>query len=156
MFPLRTATVISLLLFSMLMTGCSHFGINGSRPLNIDRYTQYMWGEIPEKYVDLKNPLPVSADNIANGKLLYQRQCLVCHGASGKGDGPAGKTLSPRPANLAFTRRLPIATDTFLFWTLSEGGKSFGTGMPAFGERLSDKEIWQIMHYINSGFDIHG
>ncbi|MEN8170195.1 MAG: cytochrome c [Pseudomonadota bacterium] len=130
--------------------------INGSRPLNIDRYAQYMWGKIPGKYVGLKNPLPESTENIANGKTLYQGQCLVCHGASGKGDGPAGKTLVPRPANLAFTRRLPIATDIFFFWTMSEGGKSLGTEMPSFGERLSEGEIWQITHYINNGFDIHG
>jgi mono/diheme cytochrome c family protein len=26
--------------------------------------------------------------------------------------------------------------------------------MPAFGERLSDKEIWQITHYINAGFNV--
>jgi len=37
---------------------------------------------------------------------------------------------------------------------LSEGGKPFGTAMPAFGKQLSDKEIWQITHYINSGFTI--
>ena len=156
MHPLRAGYVTSLLLFSVLVTGCSHIGINGSRPLNIDRYAEYMWGKLPGRYVGLKNPLPESTENIADGEMLYQRQCMVCHGASGKGDGPAGKTLIPRPENLAFTRRLPIATDTFFFWTLSEGGESLGTRMPAFGERLSDREIWQITHYIKSGFDLLG
>ena len=71
---------------------------------------------------------------------------------SGSGDGPLGKQLLPQPANLALTRRLPIATDAFFYWTLSEGGQPFGTAMPAFGERLSDTEIWQITHYVNAGF----
>jgi mono/diheme cytochrome c family protein len=113
---------------------------------------QYIRGNIPNQYADLTNPLPASTENISTGKRLYQTHCQECHGVSGKGDGMAGKSLAPRPANLALTRRLPIATDTFLFWTLSEGGAKFGTAMPAFEERLSAREIWQITHYINAGF----
>ena len=151
---LRAPYTLSLLLSAMAiaMAGCQHIDINDSNSLFIGRYTQYMRGNIPEQYVDLKNPLPTSTENIASGKKLYEAQCMVCHGASGDGDGPAGKQLVPRPADLAFTRRFPIATDAFFFWTMSEGGKPFVTAMPAFGERLSDKEIWQITHYINSGF----
>ena len=81
-------------------------------------------------------------------------QCLACHGESGDGDGLAGKQLIPSPANLAFTRRLPLATDSFFFWTISEGGETIGSAMPAFGDQLSDEEIWQVTHYINAGFNI--
>ena len=113
-----------------------------------------MWGDIPNQYADLKNPLPASTVNLSDGKKLYQTQCMMCHGVLGEGNGPISQSLVPRPANLAFTRRLPVATDAFLFWTLSQGGQLFGTAMPAFGERLIDKEIWQISLYINSGFTI--
>ena len=152
MLSLRASYTLSLLLPAITITGCQHIGINDQDSLFVDRYTQYMRGNIPKQYADLINPLPASTENISDGKNLYQTQCQVCHGASGGGDGPAGKQLVPHPANLAFTRRLPIATDAFFFWTLSEGGQLFGTAMPAFGERLSDKEIWQVTHYINSGF----
>lgn len=81
-------------------------------------------------------------------------QCLACHGESGDGGGLAGKQLVPSPANLAFTRRLPLATDSFFFWTISEGGETIGSAMPAFGDQLSDEEIWQVTHYINAGFNI--
>jgi mono/diheme cytochrome c family protein len=137
----------------MASTGCQHIGIDESKSVFISRYTQYMWGNLPDQYADLKNPLAASTVNISDGKRLYQMQCLVCHGKSGEGDGLAGKQLVPSPANLAFTRRLPIATDAFFFWAISEGGKPFGSAMPAFGERLSDEEIWQITHYINTGFN---
>ena len=153
MLSLRTLYRISLLLLVFAVTGCSHIGINESNSIFIGRYTEYMWGDIPDQYADLSNPLPVSQANISDGEKIYQMQCLTCHGKAGDGDGPTGKQLLPSPANLAFTRRLPIATDSFFFWTISEGGKPFDSAMPAFGERLSDKEIWQITHYINAGFN---
>jgi mono/diheme cytochrome c family protein len=140
---------------AMAAAGCQHIGINESNSVFIGRYTQYIWGNIPDQYADLNNPLPASIVNISDGKSLYQMQCLECHGKFGEGDGLAGKQLIPSPANLAFTRRLPVATDAFLFWTIAEGGNSFGSAMPAFGERLSDEEIWQITHYINTGFDFN-
>lgn len=152
MLSLRTLSFISILLIAMLISGCQHTGLTGPNSIFKGRYSQYMRGNIPDQYDDLKNTLPASAENIYNGKKLYQMQCLGCHGKSGKGDGPAGKQLAVRPANLAFTRRLPVTTDAFFFWTISEGGKSFGSAMPAFSEQLSDNEIWQITHYINTGF----
>jgi cytochrome c553 len=154
MFSLRAPYKVSLLLLVFAVTGCSHIGINESNSIFIGRYTEYMWGDIPDQYADLSNPLPVSQVNISDGEKLYQKQCMTCHGKAGEGDGSTGKQLLPSPANLSFTRRLPIATDTFFFWTISEGGKPFDSAMPAFGKRLSDKEIWQITHYINAGFNV--
>lgn len=151
---LHTLYLLLLLFPAIAITGCQHIGINESNSLFIGRYTEYMLGNIPAQYAHLKNPLAVSKENITNGKKLYQTQCVMCHGVLGEGNGPISKSLVPPPANLAFTRRLPIATDAFLFWTLSQGGQLFGTAMPAFGERLIDKEIWQISLYINSGFTI--
>ena len=153
-FSLRVRYRNSLLLLVLVATGCSHIDSNESNSIFIGRYTEYMWGDIPDQYAGLSNPLPASSVNISNGEKLYQWQCLRCHGKAGDGDGLAGKQLVPHPANLAFTRKLPIATDAFFFWTISEGGKLFDSAMPAFGERLSDKEIWQITHYINAGFNI--
>lgn len=152
MRPQRTGYVLSLLLPALAISGCGHLGTNDSNSLFIGRYTEYMLGDIPVRYADLKNPLPATSENISDGKKLYQTQCQLCHGASGRGDGQASRQLLPRPANLAFTRRTPLATDAFFFWSLSEGGKLLGTAMPAFRDRLSDREIWQITHYINTGF----
>lgn len=152
MLPLRTFYILLFLFLSLTTTGCQHIGINESDSLFIGRYTDYMLGNLPKQYKDLINPLPISKENISIGKNLYQTQCMVCHGILGEGNGSISQSLTPSPANLALTRQLPIATDSFLFWTLSEGGQIYNTAMPAFGERLSDKEIWQLSLYINSGF----
>jgi mono/diheme cytochrome c family protein len=37
---------------------------------------------------------------IASGELEYQRNCAVCHGVEGRGDGVMRKYLTIRPANL--------------------------------------------------------
>lgn len=145
-------TPLMLLLMVMAITGCQHIGINESNSMFIGRYTEYMQGNIPEQYADLNNPYPALVENLVHGEKLYQAQCQMCHGESGQGDGIAGNQLRPRPANLSLTRRLPITTDAYYFWTLSEGGQSLGTAMPAFREQLSDKEMWQIIRYINTGF----
>lgn len=38
--------------------------------------------------------------NPTNGKTLFETHCLACHGPQGRGDGPGGKALNPRPADL--------------------------------------------------------
>lgn len=32
---------------------------------------------------------------------MFQMYCVTCHGAEGKGDGPAAAGLNPKPASLA-------------------------------------------------------
>lgn len=152
MQPIRKFYLFLLLLLITVTTGCQHISLGDSNSLFLGRYTDYMLGNLPKQYADLVNPLPISKENISNGKNLYQTQCIMCHGTFGEGNGSISQSLTPRPANLALTRQLPIATDSFIFWTLSEGGQMFDTAMPAFSKQLSDKEIWQLSLYINSGF----
>jgi mono/diheme cytochrome c family protein len=152
----RLPVAFLMLLLAISVTGCSYIGFSDSTAVFITRYKQYLWGNIPAQYVDVKNPLPASTENIALGKMLYQTHCQVCHGASAGGNGPAAAPLHPHPSNLAVTRGLPLATDSFFFWTVAEGGQSLGTAMPAWGGRLSDKEIWLVIHYIKQGTDIYG
>lgn len=144
--------ILSMLILTMTIGGCTHIGFDVSDSLFIGRYTHYMIGNMPKKYAGLENPLPATTEHISDGKKLYLKECSACHGGSGEGDGAAGEQLLPHPANLSVTRRLPIATDAFLFWTLSEGGIQLGTAMPAFGDQLSNREIWQIAHYISTDF----
>jgi cytochrome c553 len=115
---LRAHYKVSLLLLVISATGCSHIGINDSNSIFIGRYAEYMWGDVADQYADLSNPLPATAENISDGEKLYQMQCLRCHGKAGDGNDLAGKQLVPRPANLTFTRRLPVASDSFFFWTI--------------------------------------
>ena len=121
----------------------------GRRRGNPVRHRIVMMGPgLPRKYIGLRNPLPATAENIAAGKKLYEENCASCHGAQGFGDGEAGRELQPPPANLAFIVNRPIASDGFLFWTISEGGEKLNTAMPAFADVLSEKQRWQLILFL--------
>lgn len=94
------------------------------------------------------NPLPASPEVLARGDAMYQRHCMVCHGARGLGDGPilnkAGETGKfPFASNLT----LPITqqrTDGYIYGVIRVGRGL----MPAYGSRIPDGDRWAIVHYV--------
>ena len=70
------------------------------------------------------------------------------------GDGEAAKALDPSPALLAYMIQMPMSVDSYMLWSISEGGEAFGTAMPAFKEVLTKDEIWKIVTYMRAGFPI--
>src|SRR5437016_3272170 len=47
----------------------------------------------PARAARKQNPIPADTKSVAQGKELFAIGCLPCHGAAGKGDGPAAATL---------------------------------------------------------------
>ena len=94
------------------------------------------------------NPLPADGQTITAGQQLYQANCAVCHGVSGRGDGPIAAGISPRPAD--FTQHMIPGkhTDGQTFLWIKNGFP--GTAMPAWGQRLTDEQIWQLVTYIRT------
>ncbi len=91
-----------------------------------------------------QNPVPDTAENVAAGRALYRATCLVCHGQSGLGDGPAAFALNPRPVNLRL--HVPQHPDGFLEYWIAEGVA--GTQMPAWKDQLTHEQRWQIVRYL--------
>jgi len=114
------------------------------------RHHQTMMGGLPSAYRGLSNPLSANARVVSEGEALYRANCAVCHGDSGEGDGPAAAGMSPPPANLRWITRRPMASDSYLFWTISEGGAGLGTAMPTFKGVLSETERWTIVRYLEA------
>jgi mono/diheme cytochrome c family protein len=83
---------------------------------------------------------------VAAGETLYRRHCLACHGASGHGDGPAAAGLSPPPADLPV--HVPLHSDRQLFVWISDGLAS--TAMPAFRDKLTAEERWNLLNELKS------
>jgi mono/diheme cytochrome c family protein len=92
-----------------------------------------------------KNPVAANETSIALGKKIYERQCLACHGAKGKGDGPTAAHLEKRPGNLS-NPKLWEQSDGALFWKVNEGH----TPMPTFKRIMSDEERWPVINYVRT------
>lgn len=116
------------------------------------RHTTYIRNGVSKEYEGAKSNVPATQEAIAAGNKLYAENCAGCHGSNGLGNGDMGKALSPSPALLAYMIRRPIAVDEYLLWAISEGGKQFGTQMPAFKSKLSREEVWKIIAYMRAGF----
>lgn len=101
--------------------------------------------------VDLTKIKSPGDDMIAKGKELFDTNCQSCHGADGKGDGPGGAALNPKPRNFHDTegwtngRELPD-----MYKTLQEGVPN--TGMVAY-EYLPPSDRLAIIEYIRTFAD---
>jgi mono/diheme cytochrome c family protein len=116
------------------------------------RFSTFVNKGIPEKYLRAENTVGYTISAIAAGGPLYISHCSKCHGDTGLGNGDLAYALTPSPALLAYMVQQPIAVDQYLLWSISEGGKQFGTAMPAFKNQLTETQIWDIVAYLRAGF----
>jgi cbb3-type cytochrome c oxidase subunit III len=96
----------------------------------------------------LKNPVPVNATTLAEGKQLFTKNCLSCHGPLGKGDGKAGAALKPPPADLTDEMWKHGSSDAEIFTVIRDGAK--GTPMRGFAGRMTTKELWTVLNYVRT------
>ncbi|HVB17918.1 MAG TPA: copper homeostasis membrane protein CopD [Stellaceae bacterium] len=90
---------------------------------------------------------PYAAASVVRGGALYTENCVACHGAGGRGDGPAAAGLPIRPADLT-EPHLFAHSPGDLFWWVSQGR---GDGaMPGFGAALDPGQRWDVINFIRA------
>lgn len=84
----------------------------------------------------------------AKGKAKFVQLCAACHGAGGKGDGPAAAGLNPKPKDLTTTKR----PDAEIAKVIGDGGPAIGLSaiMPAWKGALSEQDIVNVTAFIRS------
>ena len=94
------------------------------------------------------NQAHAQGPDVKAGQAKFKQLCATCHGATGKGEGPAAAGLNPKPKDLSQTKR----TDEGLKKIIAKGGGPNGLSysMPAWGSMLSEQEIANIIAYIRS------
>jgi mono/diheme cytochrome c family protein len=109
---------------------------------------------------------PASEAQAKIGASIFREYCRSCHGVEGKGDGPVGKYLDPKPADL--TRISDRNRGQFPFddvYAAIAGGKAIkGHGdseMPIWGSAFREvrggqspeqvkERITRLVHYLRS------
>lgn len=114
------------------------------------RRAYVMRAGIDPRYANLTDPRHGAALEAAAGRKLYEADCAACHGAQGLGDGAAAKGLNPPPPSLAGIGSMPLASDGYLYWTITEGGAPVGSAMPPFKAALKPAQIWDLVAYLRS------
>lgn len=103
----------------------------------------------------------VAAQDLAQGRVLYVEACASCHGAELEGQRdwqtPNPDGTYPAPPHSAEGHTWHHA-DAMLFDYVKRGGQAvladlgveFRSGMPGFGDTLTDAEIEAVLAYIRS------
>jgi len=99
---------------------------------------------VPEAAKQVVNPLKQA--DLAAARKLYVDKCAECHGDTGKGDGPQGRTYDPPPKDLTDAAHMNSLSDGELFYKITEGHRP----MPAFRKRLTEQQRWQLVLFLRS------
>ena len=94
----------------------------------------------------LSSVVSASAADLANGRKVYEKHCLECHGKTGKGDGPEAQDLEKKPADYTDKAKMAKLTDEELRKVTREGKKP----MAAFGKKLSAKDVDDVIGLIRT------
>ncbi len=125
--------------------------INYSRKVNELVKSRANPNDVKEVLLKIKNIVlnsgkldvyPKGSISLKAGREIYLYNCAVCHGDKGEGNGPASKTLNPKPTN--FLERSDLSA--FRIWTVLNVGL---VNMPSFNN-LSDEDKWNVAFYVLS------
>jgi len=106
-------------------------------------------GDPSDQYANLTNPLPLTIEVLEEGKAIFIRECMVCHGDAGRGNGPYREGLQPGPPDLG-DGSYGDWTDSDYFWRISEGVP--WTAMPTWRIEYGEEDRWKLVHYIRTMF----
>lgn len=89
---------------------------------------------------------PATPPDPEAARALYAEHCAACHGAEGRGDGPAvNAAMEPTPTDFTEIARARARSLYGLFNTITLGVE--GTSMPSFSQ-LSPEQRWSLAFYV--------
>jgi len=129
--------------------------VHPASPLDItvhDRKINLDAGDNPFRSLETSNPAEFRT-HVENGRKVYYRHCVFCHGDDMSANGMFAHGLDPIPTNLHDT--IPQLRETFLFWRIAKGGPGlpdeggpWDTAMPAWEKFLKEEEMWDAILFL--------
>jgi mono/diheme cytochrome c family protein len=118
------------------------------KPVDLDA------GENPFLHLATSDPAEFRK-HVENGRRVYYRNCVFCHGDDLAGTGMFVHGLDPIPTNFADAGTIAMLRDTFLFWRIAKGGPGlpeeggpWDSAMPAWEKFLTEEEIWDVILFL--------
>jgi mono/diheme cytochrome c family protein len=111
-------------------------------------------GDNPFRHLETSNPEQFRK-HVENGRQVYYRNCVFCHGDNLAGNGMFVHGLDPIPTNFADGDTIANLRETFLFWRIAKGGPGlpeeggpWDTAMPAWEKFLTEQEMWEAVLFL--------
>jgi hypothetical protein len=108
--------------------------------------------ENPFRHLETSDPAEFRK-HVENGRRVYYRNCVFCHGDNMSANGMFVHGLDPLPTN--FHDTIPLLRETFLFWRISKGGPGlpdeggpWDTAMPSWEKFLKEEEMWDAILFL--------
>jgi mono/diheme cytochrome c family protein len=95
---------------------------------------------------ELNNPLVAEdPENLARGAIIYANFCAVCHGDTGRGNGPVTTRGFPPPPSLNGENARKVR-DGQIFHLLTYGQNN----MPPYSSQITREDRWRVILHIRS------
>lgn len=116
----------------------------------------YGCGEKPPEYPPRRMPPEFAKDAamLSAGQQLFRDKCASCHGKPSEGRSDRAVFFTP-PAPDFTNERYQEIDPAYLYWRIAQGKRvepyrSQGSVMPAWGDYLSEEQLWQIVVYLQA------
>ena len=108
--------------------------------------------------VALMIPAVSNAGDADAGKVIFDTNCMTCHGPLGKGDGPLSPALDPKPRDLSggvfkfdTDGDGAAGSDADLKAVITQGAMAFGgSALMAPWPAFSDADVSNVIAYIRT------
>jgi mono/diheme cytochrome c family protein len=100
---------------------------------------------VPAKLRAAKNPVPMSAAALQEGREHFADHCAQCHGNDGRGQTEMGRNLYPRAPDMTLPETQKLS-DGELFAIIRNGVRL--TGMPGWGGEHTEQDDWKLVLFI--------
>ncbi len=84
------------------------------------------------------------------GREIFVRNCFVCHGVKGDGQGPRAFFINPKPRNFISTDSKRALNRPKIYTAIHKGLP--GSVMPAWSKVLSDQEVANVAEFVFRAF----